>query len=269
MTRKYGSVVLFFVAYFLLIASATSPLHAETISFAVLDYCPYMCDPQKENGKIGFVMEIQKTIFERAGYEVQTTFLPWRRLIVGVEKGEYDATPLNNSRHSDVIIRSKETSSVLRQIFYVRKGDTWRYNGIPSLANITIGNVIGYNYSPFSSEFEEYCQQHKDTNKVQYIGGEGAAQRNLQKIVAGRITTFNEDAGLTHYITTKIGIRDQLEEAGTLGNNIQYVGFSPKNPKSKKYAEIYDKGIREMRASGELERILRQYSMEDWEKYLK
>lgn len=244
-----------------------SPLQATTITFALLDYCPYMCNPEKEGGRLGVAVEIQKTIFERAGYEIQTVFVPWRRLIVGVEKGKYDASPMVNPGHSKLIFRSKETSSVLRQVFYVKKGNLWRYEGVQSLENISIGSVIGYNYSPFSREFEDYCQKYKDTLKVQFVGGKDAPQINFKKILHGRITTFNEDAGLMQYITTKIGIRNQFEEAGVLGNNIQFVGFSPTNPDSSKYADIYDNGIRAMRESGELAEILQKYNMEDWQKY--
>ncbi len=45
-------------------------LQAETIGIAVLDYCPYQCDSEKEYGKIGFMPEIAKAVFEKAGLTV-------------------------------------------------------------------------------------------------------------------------------------------------------------------------------------------------------
>jgi len=90
--------------------------------------------------------------------------------------------------------------------------------------------------------------------KAHYVGGVDAPLRNLNKILVGKITTFNEDAALFRYVTMKAGITDMFDVAGSLGDNNQYMGFSPKNPNSPKYAEILDKGIKEMRESNNLEK---------------
>ena len=47
-----------------------------------------------------------------------------------------------------------------------------------------------------------------------------------------------------------------------------YLAFSPKNPKSKSYARLISKGIIEMRASGDLQKILDKYGMRDWKEQL-
>lgn len=261
-------IIVWFSLCFVFFFLVPSTFGKETITIAYLDYCPYQCVPGNENGKEGYAVEMQKIIFARAGITVKTTLVPFARALKGLEAGRYDASPTINTNHSKLIILSNETSAVLRQIFYVKKGDPWRYSGVESLRKVHIGTIPGYNYSSFSPEYEAYIQQNKGNKAVQYVGGEDAQSKNFLKILKGRITTFNEDAGLAQYITTKMGINDQFDEAGQLGNNIQYMGFSPKNPNSGRYVEIYDSGIRALRKSGELEEILKKYGIMDWKHYI-
>ena len=237
---------------------------AERLIVAAIDYCPYQCVPEKEDGKVGYVTEILRVIYERAGYDITFQRTPYKRGVQGVERGEYDLMPNVNSGHSKKIIFSKHRNGVLQQNFYVKKGEKWKYCGIESLRDITVGSVIGYDYSSFSPEYESYLQKHQNSQAVQYVGGAYGPMTNLKKILKGRITTFNEDKYLFEYLTGKCGLKDEFELAGTLGKNMQYVGFAPNNPRSEHLAEIFDEGITELRKSGELKRILAKYNLEDW-----
>ncbi|WP_320006234.1 transporter substrate-binding domain-containing protein [Maridesulfovibrio sp.] len=252
-----------FVVLFLLIQY--HPVIAGRIVAATIDYCPYQCVPEKEEGKVGYVTEILKVIYERAGYEITFQLTPYKRGVQGVERGEYDLIPNVNSGHSKKMIFSKRRNGVLRQNFYVRKGETWKYDGVESLQGITVGSVIGYDYSSFSPEYEAYLQKYKNTPSVQYVGGAYGPMINLKKILKGRITTFNEDKYLFEYLAGKSGIKNEFELAGTLGENMQYVGFAPGNSRSVRLAEIFDEGILQLRESGELKRILTKYDLKDWE----
>ena len=49
--------------------------------------------------------------------------------------------------------------------------------------------------------------------------------------------------------------------------NLVYTVFSPATPaKSKQYAQILVKGIEKLRQTGNLDKILAKYGLEDWEK---
>jgi len=242
-----------------------SSAHADTINIAVGDFCPYQCDPEKEGGRIGFMSEFTKVIFEKAGYTVNFTVVPFKRAIIGTEKGKYDALVCNTG-HSKTLLFSQQRIGALQQKFFVRKGNPWQYAGVKSLEHIVVASVIGYDLSAFSPEYEAYLKKNSDTPAVQYIGGDDFILRNAKKILAGRVTTYNEDAGLFNYATMKAGIGDRFSTAGVLGENSLYMGFSPHNPKAKLYAEIFDNGIQVLRDSGELTRILSAYGATDWEK---
>jgi len=248
----------------MLFCCANSTVSADTLNIAVGDFCPYQCDPKKENGKIGFMSEITKIIFEQAGHEVNFIELPFKRAISETEQGLYDFVVCNEG-HSTKLIFSKERISVLEQTFFVHKDTTWRYEGIKSLEAIIIASVIGYDLSAFNPEYEAYLQRNRHTNSVQYIGGDNFILRNAKKIQAGRVTTYNEDSDLFNYSTMRAGINDEFISAGILGRNSLYVGFSPENAKSSIYADIFDKGIVVLRKSGKLKSILASYGVEDWE----
>ena len=83
---------------------------------------------------------------------------------------------------------------------------------------------------------------------------------------SGCFDAFLTEMNTTRYYGTKIGLNlDEITEiGGSLSATAHYIGFSPENPKSEEYARILDQGMRELRASGELEKILQKYGMSDW-----
>ena len=258
-------VISMFACVALFFATANSIVLADTINIAVGDFCPYQCDPKKEDGKIGFMSEITESIFQNTGHTIRFTVLPFKRAVSRTEEGVYDAVVCNVG-HSKHLLFSKERIGILQQTFFVKRGTPWMYEGVKSLESVVVASVIGYDLSAFSPEYEAYLKKNRHTNAVQYISGENFTLRNAKKILAGRVTTYNEDAGLFNYATMKAGIDEEFTTAGILGENSLYMGFSPDNPNSPRYAEIFDRGIKTLRESGELEYILASYGAEDWEK---
>lgn len=255
--KMFACIVFFFY-------TASSIVSADTINIAVGDFCPYQCDPEKEDGRIGFMSEITESIYKDAGHTINFTVLPFKRAISQTEEGVYDAVVCNVG-HSKQLLFSKQRIGVLQQTFFVKKGDPWMYEGIESLESAVVASVLGYDLSAFSPEYEAYLKKNRHSNAVQYIGGENFILRNAKKILAGRVTTYNEDAGLFNYVTMKAGIGDEFSTAGILGGNSLYMGFSSDNPNAPLYVEIFDKGIKTLRESGELDYILSSYGVEDWE----
>ena len=62
-----------------------------------------------------------------------------------------------------------------------------------------------------------------------------------------------------------MGLADKVVNAGFTGvSGNLYITFSPNIAKSKEYAEILTKGIRRLKDSGELEKILSKYGLTYW-----
>lgn len=237
---------------------------AEILKVAVHEFCPYLCDASKEDGKNGYVVEVLNAIFAPAGYELEFHRVPYVRGIRMTEQGHYDGMPMLNSHSSQEILLSDELIGTLVQNFYVKKGNPWRYQGTLSLENIVVGSILGYNYTMVDPDYEAYLRRYQHTDRVDYVAGVDPSLINIRKILAGRTTTFNECADLVDYLSLKEGLVGQLEIAGTLGQGANYMGFSPTRTDAAKLLEIFDRGIVELRASGRLREILSDYGLSDW-----
>jgi polar amino acid transport system substrate-binding protein len=112
-----------FLAFIVIIAVFCGSSYAETINVGVLEFCPFVCEPDKEHGRPGFSIEIEKTVFERAGYQIDFDIVPYIRSIKMTELGQYDAVGYCNDASSEVNICSKETVGPMLQTFYVKKGN--------------------------------------------------------------------------------------------------------------------------------------------------
>lgn len=237
---------------------------ANQLDIAVHEFCPYLCNPEMEDGKEGYVAEIIRSIYGDAGYQVQFHWVPYVRGIKMTESGQYDGMPMLNAFSSQKIPMSDESVGVLNQNFYVKKGDPWRYGGIGSLEDIVVGSIIGYNYSVLDPQYESYLRKHRHSEKVVYTAGEDATLINLKKLLAGRIRTFNECSDRVDYLAAKAGFIDKLGVAGSLGALDNYLGFSPLRSDHVTLLSIFDRGIVALRESGQLEKILSRYELKDW-----
>lgn len=243
-------------------------VHAEALNVAVHEFCPYLCEPAKENGKEGYVAEVLTAIYEPAGYKLKFHRVPYDKGIRDTEQGIYDGMPMLNSRSSEKMVISTEPCGVLIQNFYVKKGDPWKYEGLKSLESIKVGSVLGYNYSALDPDYEAYLHKYSKTDpkKVFYAETENPSLANLKKILEGKITTFNESSYVIDYLSLKEGLTGQFSIAGTLGVLENYMGISPKRRDAHKLAGIFDHGIKKLKSTGQLDTILSKYGLTDWKK---
>lgn len=257
---------IFSILIVIIAASCGAKSQAKILNVAVLEFCPFVCNPAKTGGKLGFSIELEKAIFEQAGYQINFHLIPYIRSIKVTEQGQYDAVGYSNDKSSKVNICSKETVGPMRQAFYVKKGNPWRYTGIESLKDTKLGVISGYEYTILSPKFQEYIERNQSNqNLVEFHYGNDVLDRILKKILLDRIETTNESEDVADYVAKKIGIFDKLEKAGKFKKIVWgRMCFSPKNPNSQQYVSILDEGIRQMKLSGEMKKIMHKYGIKDW-----
>jgi polar amino acid transport system substrate-binding protein len=83
---------------------------------------------------------------------------------------------------------------------------------------------------------------------------------------AGRVDAYVEVPVVFWSQVDRMGIsRDSFAVAGNLGKaDPIYVAFSPAKPESKELAKTLSDGIRALRKSGDLAKILAKYGVADW-----
>jgi len=81
----------------------------------------------------------------------------------------------------------------------------------------------------------------------------------------GKIDAIAEDTNvmLNTMIASKVPLGSIIPAGKCAEISALYVAFSPKNPKSKELATKFDAGIKELRASGKLQAILKFYGLQD------
>jgi polar amino acid transport system substrate-binding protein len=74
-----------------------------------------------------------------------------------------------------------------------------------------------------------------------------------------------EDNRVAQYNIVRMGLEDVIRPAGRIDKELPvYITFSPKTAKSRSYARLIVEGVKKLRQSGKLEKILSNYGIDDW-----
>jgi len=246
-------------------------VHADTITIKSDEWCPFNCEPGSDSP--GYMIEVARIIFQKAGHTLIYESMPWSRSIDQTRKGNIDAIPGASKGEVPDFIFPDEEFGASMTYFFVKKGTSWKYKDVSSLAKVRIGVQDDYEYG---EGIDEYIEKNKNTTSVQAVKSEDPVSLNLKKLIKGKIDAVPEDKLVFLYNAKKMGVLDQVEEVGVIPTlNMEdfeatkvYIAFSPANPKSVEYAKLLSNGIKEMRASGELQKILDKYGLADWKKEL-
>jgi polar amino acid transport system substrate-binding protein len=237
--------------------------YAETLTFSSLPFCPYHC-ADTETGKLeeqpGYIYEIVQAVFEAQGHTVKIAIRPFLRAIKETREGKFTGILGTTKEHIPDFVFPDQEQGGGQACMYVKAGNPWRYEGVPSLSEVRLGVMIGAHFA----EFQEYVEQHQGTDAVQLVGGENATEKNVKKLLAGRVDVIHEGADTLAYFLKQQGWEDRIQQAGCIRTFRLYTAFSPALPQSREYARILSEGMEALRESGQLQAILDKYGLKDW-----
>jgi len=245
--------------------TATMPPAQKTISIVSDEWCPYVCD-DKQNP--GFFIEVAREVFTNAGYKFEYTLLPWQRALDEAAKGSFDGVGVVNTVEGADFLLHEEPLGITIYKFFVKAGNKWRYKDIKSLESITLGVMDGIDYGQAITDYVE--KNRSNPERVQIISAETTFDKNVKKVLAGRIDAMFEDKFVLGHYLKQHGMEDKIADAGTsvdpnyLDEEYLYIGFSKKKPNSKVNSAVLSSGIKELRKSGKLKIILDKYGVTDW-----
>lgn len=259
-----GSVsrsLLFFFGVIFLCTYNASPSCAQTITLGTGEWCPYVCDPKINNGLKGYLADIAEIVFQKAGYETKFRVLPLGRTIMMCHKGTINGVMSIFREDAPDLMFPKAEQGITTSIFLTKKGNPWKYTGMESLNQISkMGLVQDYNYPLL----DPFIKAHPE--KITSVKEDNALQKRLKMMLKGRIDVLVEDRFVIQYVLKRMNMTALFTEAGEIEKNPVYIPFSPVIPESEKYAEILVKGVEELRKSGELDKIMDTYGLQDWKK---
>lgn len=291
LTKKYWFIALFMSCIF----STPSAGSANKLSIALLNFCPLHCINPNDLivlERPGYAVEIYQKIFGDAGYDVDFRTVPFNRGMIEVSQGRIDAIsgplkfdeealkvkarqmPLIGPLYGELIYPERSVGIHHSSCVFVHSDDKWEYTGLSSLDGKTIGAGKNYDYG---KETNLYLENRliADKNSVVFVTGNSVFAKNLKKLKHKRVDVVLMDkVSGRHAIQTAVE-QGELEEGlvkllGCSGMPANlYLAFSSIAPEmSKKLAATFDKGIEELRKSGELKEILAKYGLQDWSSLL-
>ncbi len=252
------AVCLQLVTLGLLMGGAFAPTRAETLSICADEWYPVNGQPGAE--KPGYMIELARTILAKHHVALDYRLMPWERAVDAVRKGRFDCVV--GAFHGDApdFVFPKQEWGHFDTHFYVRAGYPWKYAGLKSLQQQKFGIIGGYAYDDV---LDAYIRNNPALFEA--VKGEEALEKNIRKLLAGRISVVIEAPLVMNAKLTELGVKDKIVSAGRFnrGQGI-YIACSPAKESSRKYVRWFDEGISALRKSGQLARILQRYSLRDW-----
>ncbi len=213
--------------------------------------------------KPGYMIELAQIILKEHGYTVDYRASPWERSLEEVRKGKHDCVVGAYTEDAPDFLFPAIPWGKIESTFYVKKGSSWKYDGIKSLMSVKVGTIGGYAYS---DDFDAYVEANKGSARVQIIKGNNALENNIKKMLAGRIDVVIESHLVMEAKLKEMGKSNDIAGAGLLAEaDNMYIACSPAKAQSKQLVEWFTEGLKKLRASGELKKVLSKYGLSDWQ----
>jgi polar amino acid transport system substrate-binding protein len=223
------------------------PLAAEP-RLATLEYPPYSSQQLADGGSI---VELTRRAFATQGYTPQIDFLPWARVRAELRQGSYQGALALWPQEI-----KEENLTASRPLFYsqlglfVRRRDPQPFGELADLHGRRVGIVRGYGYPP--RLFESGLAAEEAVDDIS----------NLRKLAAKRFDLVLLERIVGEYL---VAGDDQLRgrlvwQEPALERIPLVVGFGAQRAGQPDWAAIFERGLRELHASGEYMRILKRHN---------
>lgn len=266
------------IMVFILLCAAAFPVRSEEmLNMITTEFCPYVCVPEKEGGEMGFVLDIFSAIFEKQGYRVRFEVQPWLRTLKSFhESKSFDgllaATKIHPIDKNIAVFPETEICIYVHKFYAVKDtplSGKWKYAGLDSLKDIRLGGVKGWSYS--SAEVTKYVNETPEP-LVSAMSGDDLLGRNVSMLLKKRTDLYVENEYMLSYFLYKKmqAGNKEMEKIVPVDNVPVDEGVAESYPvfyqnrNGHKYAAVFADGMKELRASGQLDLIMARYGLKDW-----
>ncbi|WP_235981310.1 substrate-binding periplasmic protein [Aquipseudomonas ullengensis] len=224
------------------------PATAAELRLATLEYPPYSSQLMPAGGSI---VELTTRAFATQGQRVRIDFLPWARVRADLHSGLYQGAL---ALWPQEIMEEKLNAS--RPLFYsqlglfVRRSKPQHFRQLSDLKGHKVGIVRGYGYPPTILRSGIAIEEAVDDIS------------NLRKLEARRFDLVLLERTVGEYL---IAADDELRgkliwQEPALERLPLFIGFRPQTPGQPDWAAMFERGLRELHASGEYMQILRRHA---------
>jgi polar amino acid transport system substrate-binding protein len=217
----------------------------EIITIATLEYAPWTGKNLKSNG---FVNHVISEAFQRKGYAVRYTYLPWARGVTETKNGKYAALSYvywSKDREKEFYL--SDPISVEKIVFFHLKSNPIKdWETLEDLKNYKFGATRGYTYT----------KQFWDAAKTRRLNVDvtNSDVQNFKKLLAGRIDIFPSSL-----VNGKNILQNEFDESKSdllsvlpkpLSKTTGHLAFSRSRKNSENLVRIFNQGLAELKKEG-------------------
>lgn len=226
-------------------------VRAETISLFGSDNLPPKSWQDKDRPR-GYSVDAAREVLALAGFQVDVRLTAWARAVEEVKAGKGILTHVSKTPEREQFFEFSEPLVYDRIVVVVKKGKEFAFHHPQDLMNRSVGVLRGATYGGPWSSVVDRLQVEYDTDAVARVGKLMRNRLDCAIISSGR-------AGLK--IAAQLGGYD-ISEFTILPVPViedpNYLAIA-KGPDSAKTMARINAAIRNLRASGGIERIMREY----------
>lgn len=226
------------------------------IKIATDPWCPYVCE--KNESHPGILVEIAQKALAESGYSADFVWLNWARAIKEVRVGKIQGLIGAYRTDAPDFVFGHEHLVTSSMCFYTSVNDSWRFSQYSDLQQRKVAIVNGYSYG---KEFDNYvlANETKGLKNIIRAYGKETVKQRLALLEDAKVDTIIEDKLVTQHFNGAKPDRAQLRNVGCLPAEKVYLAFSPSSNLSPRLTRALDKGVKHLKRSGELARIINKY----------
>ncbi len=217
----------------------------EIITIATLEYAPWTGKNLKSNG---FVNHVITEAFQRRGYSVKFTYLPWARGVIDTKNGNYSALSYvywSKDREKEFYL-SDPISEEKIVFFHLKSNPIKDWKTLEDLKNYKFGATRGYTYT------KEFWDAAK--SKRLMVDVTNSDTQNFKKLLAGRIDIF--PSGL---VNGKSILQKDFDASKSdllsihpkpLSKTTGHLAFTRSRKDSENLVRMFNQGLAELKKEG-------------------
>lgn len=230
---------------------------SDTIVLMADEWCPYNCEPGSDAP--GFMVEIAREALAPFGHAIEYETLNWARSLHRAGSGEINGVIGAIPVEAPGFVFGPPMGTYVDVVAF-RKGEAIHPDEIANQDGLRLGAINGYEYYGVVSDYIELNSE--DPSIVQYMSGDDALEKNLRKLIAGRLDMVAEVRAVLEYTLAQTGLAEQVELGLTDDVDEIFIAFSPALPTSRTYANQLTEGVALLRQSGRFDEIMSKYGQE-------
>lgn len=209
----------------------------------------------------GYVIELARAVYASEEIAVEYTVMPWDEALAAVRDGRMTAAIGANEAEAEGLVLPSEPIGAPPVCLMTRADSTWSYGNVTSFRSVQLGVIKDYSYWP---NLDNYIE--KDAGgAVMLVEGDSPLGDLMQLLTDRKVDVIaeTEPVLLWHFRANNID-RSLYRVVYKHEAEPIYLAFAP-HEEGRRFAAVFERRVKELRAAGELEKLLRRYGLRDWQ----